>query len=64
MNTTTDYSLIANVRIAVMDDGLVVEFDTPRNLLAKQNGVFKELAEATGVANSLYLESLIALPHQ
>ncbi|KAK5971823.1 hypothetical protein GCK32_002081 [Trichostrongylus colubriformis] len=33
-------------RIAVMEDGELVEFDTPDNLLAKEDSIYRELVEA------------------
>lgn len=32
-------------RVAVMDQGQLIEFDTPRNLLAQERSVFKRLYE-------------------
>ena len=35
-------------RILVMGEGKVEEFDTPRNLMGKQRGVFRSLVEESG----------------
>ena len=32
-------------KIMVLDNGILAEFDTPANLLEKDNGIFKELYE-------------------
>ncbi|KAI8848804.1 P-loop containing nucleoside triphosphate hydrolase protein [Chytridium lagenaria] len=46
-------------RVAVMDEGSLVEFDTPFNLLNKEGGRFKELVEATGAANAAQIRRLV-----
>ena len=38
-------TVMASDRILVMDDGRVSEFDSPKNLLAKQDGIFFALVE-------------------
>ncbi len=43
LETVVDYDLVM-----VMDDGKVVEFDTPINLLKKRGGKFYRMAKATG----------------
>jgi len=40
LNTIMDYS-----RILVLDDGHLVEFDTPHNLLQNRNSVFHNLVK-------------------
>jgi ABC-type multidrug transport system fused ATPase/permease subunit len=35
-------------KILVLDAGHLVEFDTPRNLLAKEGSVFKALVDRSG----------------
>ncbi|KAJ1902993.1 hypothetical protein LPJ81_003305 [Coemansia sp. IMI 209127] len=43
LRTIIDYD-----RVLVLDKGEIVEFDTPGNLLLKDNGVFKAMCEKTG----------------
>ena len=43
INTILDYD-----RIMVLDAGTIIEFDTPTNLLAKPNGLFKSMVESQG----------------
>lgn len=43
MNTIADYD-----RVLVLDQGKIKEFDTPYNLITKENGYFKEMCEKTG----------------
>ncbi|RLN02085.1 hypothetical protein BBI17_009872, partial [Phytophthora kernoviae] len=40
-------------RIMVLSDGRVVEFDTPRNLVKDENGVFYKLAKEGGYLDKL-----------
>jgi ABC-type multidrug transport system fused ATPase/permease subunit len=40
-------------RILVLDAGKVVEFDTPRNLIAKPDGVFRSMVESSGEGDAL-----------
>ncbi|BGP20499.1 hypothetical protein JCM10213_007656 [Rhodosporidiobolus nylandii] len=47
-------SVIDYDRILVMRAGKVVEFNTPRTLLDKEDGVFREMVEATGNLDELY----------
>ncbi|XP_078337789.1 multidrug resistance-associated protein 1-like isoform X2 [Crassostrea virginica] len=44
MNTVLDYD-----RIIVLDNGCVMEFDTPEHLLTDHNSIFYELAKTAGV---------------
>lgn len=41
-------SVIDYDRLLVLSDGGVAEFDTPANLLRKEGGLFKALAEKSG----------------
>lgn len=43
LNTIINYD-----RIMVLDDGNIVEFDSPKNLLNKKNGAFYELVIRNG----------------
>ncbi|KAJ2089515.1 hypothetical protein IW138_003404 [Coemansia sp. RSA 986] len=43
LHTIIDYD-----RVLVLDKGKVVEFDTPKNLLRKKDGVFRSMCEKTG----------------
>ncbi|CAO3631065.1 unnamed protein product [Cunninghamella blakesleeana] len=43
LNTIADYD-----RVIVLDQGKIMEFDTPYNLITKENGSFKEMCEKTG----------------
>jgi len=38
-------TILDSDRVLVLDDGRVAEFDTPSNLLAKQNGIFRSMVE-------------------
>ncbi|XP_023331666.1 multidrug resistance-associated protein 4 [Eurytemora carolleeae] len=48
-------------RILVLGDGKIVEFDTPYNLLCKEDGVLAELAEQTGNENLRKLKEIAAI---
>ncbi|CAE6434018.1 unnamed protein product [Rhizoctonia solani] len=41
-------TVVDNDRILVLDAGRVVEFDTPKNLLERPNGVFREMCKKSG----------------
>jgi ABC-type multidrug transport system ATPase subunit len=62
LNTIIDYGLIGETdcvdRIAVFDQGSVVEFGSPRELLDIVGGAFKSLVAETGVDNETLLRSL------
>jgi ABC-type multidrug transport system fused ATPase/permease subunit len=47
-------------RVLVLDKGEAVEFDSPKNLLEKEGGLFKSLAESTGKQNFDLLKELAA----
>ncbi|KAJ3009785.1 UNVERIFIED_CONTAM: hypothetical protein HDU68_002501 [Siphonaria sp. JEL0065] len=53
VNTIADFD-----RIIVLDAGTLVEYDTPANLLQRENSVFKSLVDATGVANAAVVVSI------
>jgi ATP-binding cassette subfamily C (CFTR/MRP) protein 1 len=44
INTLMDYD-----RILVLDEGSVVEFDSPKTLLSNRNGAFFGLAQESGL---------------
>ncbi|KAJ3100588.1 Multidrug resistance-associated protein 1 [Phlyctochytrium planicorne] len=46
-------------RVVVMDKGVAIEFDTPANLLKIPNGEFRQLVDATGVANALLIQEIV-----
>ncbi|KAJ1801380.1 hypothetical protein LPJ59_000345 [Coemansia sp. RSA 2399] len=50
LRTIIDYD-----RVLVLDKGKVAEFDTPKNLLQKKDGIFRSMCENTG--DYKYLES-------
>lgn len=49
LRTVVDYD-----RILVLDQGMIVEFDTPFTLLLKTGGVFKGMVEESGEMSELY----------
>ncbi|KAJ3100518.1 Multidrug resistance-associated protein 1 [Phlyctochytrium planicorne] len=50
---------IANFdRVVVMDKGVAVEFDSPANLLRVPDGQFRQLVDATGVANARLIQEI------
>ena len=54
LNTIMDYD-----RVLVMEDGRVVEFGTPRELLEGEGGVFGGLVDSTGRESSLALRGMV-----
>ncbi|KAI8900330.1 P-loop containing nucleoside triphosphate hydrolase protein [Globomyces pollinis-pini] len=46
LNTIMDYD-----RVLVLDHGRIMEFDSPKILIGKENGVFRAMAEETGAEN-------------
>ncbi|KAJ3026911.1 UNVERIFIED_CONTAM: hypothetical protein HDU68_004835 [Siphonaria sp. JEL0065] len=48
-------------RILVLENGRVVEFDTPRKLLEKKGGIFASMVNETGTANAKALKGMIGL---
>ena len=45
-------------QVLVLDDGKVVEFDSPSNLLMNKDSVFTKLVEATGSGSSANLRKI------
>lgn len=41
-------TVIDSDRVLVMDAGVAVEFDEPYTLMMRENGIFKQMAEALG----------------
>ncbi|KAG2220577.1 hypothetical protein INT45_008758 [Circinella minor] len=48
IRTVADYD-----RILVLDQGQVLEFDTPYHLISKENGIFRQMCERSGEFNEL-----------
>lgn len=48
IRTVADYD-----RILVLDQGEIMEFDTPYNLMHRDNGIFKQMCERSGEFNEL-----------
>ena len=46
LNTIMDYD-----RIMVMDQGEIVEFDSPRNLLISESGIFRDMCKSAGISS-------------
>jgi ABC-type multidrug transport system fused ATPase/permease subunit len=42
-------------RLIVLDKGSIAEFDTPWNLIQKENGIFRNMALKSGMFNELEL---------
>ncbi|KAI9202166.1 P-loop containing nucleoside triphosphate hydrolase protein [Polychytrium aggregatum] len=55
LNTIADFD-----RIIVLDAGNIAEMGTPHELLAKEGGLFAEMANATGPSNVLRLQEVAA----
>jgi ATP-binding cassette subfamily C (CFTR/MRP) protein 1 len=51
-------TIMDSTRIMVLDKGQLVEFDTPGNLIRKQDGYFRSMIEATGPASAEHLKQL------
>jgi len=48
IKTVIDYD-----RLIILDKGVIVEFDTPRNLIEKEGGVFRDMCLKSGVFDEL-----------
>jgi ABC-type multidrug transport system fused ATPase/permease subunit len=48
LKTVIDYD-----RLIVLDKGSIAEFDTPWNLIQKENGIFRHMALKSGMFNEL-----------
>ncbi|POO04133.1 ATP-binding cassette containing protein [Trema orientale] len=46
-------------RILLLDAGRVIEYDTPEELLSKEDSAFSKMVQSTGAANAQYLRSLV-----
>lgn len=53
LNTIADFD-----RVLVLDQGELVEFDTPHALLSNPQSLFSQLADATGVSNAALIRSI------
>ena len=40
-------------RLIVLDKGVIAEFDTPWNLIQKENGIFRQMALKSGMFSEL-----------
>ncbi|OZJ06966.1 hypothetical protein BZG36_00075 [Bifiguratus adelaidae] len=49
IRTVADYD-----RILVLDHGQIMEYDTPYNLMSKEDGLFRSMCERSGEFNELY----------
>lgn len=52
------HTVMDSDKILVMDDGRVVEFDTPYMLLQRDKSIFKEMVETTGTATAKVLKDI------
>ena len=48
LKTVIDYD-----RLIVLDKGVIAEFDTPWNLIQKENGIFRHMALKSGMFSEL-----------
>jgi ABC-type multidrug transport system fused ATPase/permease subunit len=48
-------------RVLVLDHGDIVEFDSPKVLLQKQDGAFRKMAEETGPENMESFKALLGI---
>lgn len=59
LHTVIDYD-----KIMVLDQGRLVEYDSPHNLLQREGGVFREMVERTGATSSQALFNLAKAKHE
>lgn len=52
------HTVMDSDRIIVMDEGKIVEFDHPYNLLQKPETIFYKMVLETGRETSIYLEDI------
>lgn len=52
-------TIIDSDRVLVLDDGQVVEYDTPEKLLLTERGAFSRMVQSTGATNAQYLRGLV-----
>lgn len=48
-------TILSYDRVIVMDKGLIVEFDTPKNLFNTKNGQFRQMCEKTGITSADFI---------
>ncbi|KAJ3326639.1 hypothetical protein HDU76_012757 [Blyttiomyces sp. JEL0837] len=53
-------TIIDNDKILVLDHGKIAEYDSPAELLKKENGVFLSMIDETGEANAAMLKAIAA----
>ena len=53
------HTIIDSNRVLVLDAGRLVQFDTPRNLLAAKTGIFYNLVQQTGPEMAAKLENAV-----
>lgn len=51
-------------RVMLLQDGRIIEFDSPAALLRQKDGAFKKLVEETGSANAQLLTTLAEEAHE
>jgi ABC-type multidrug transport system fused ATPase/permease subunit len=51
------HTIMDSDKILVLDTGKLVEFDSPRNLLASSSGVFKTMVDSSKDRDSLYAQA-------
>jgi ABC-type multidrug transport system fused ATPase/permease subunit len=58
LNTIADFD-----RVLVLQEGEMIEFDSPHELLSREDSLFSQLADATGVANASLLRQIALEKH-